>query len=70
MIDTVFTMDHDQDLTVLKNSGSGSGLIITFGLSFILTSVNHGTAQYPAITGIASASSMNAAFQMAAVFIH
>lgn len=59
--DVILTMYHDQGLPVLKYSGFGKSVNITFGLPFIRTSVDHGTALELSGTGAAKHSSMNMA---------
>ncbi|MCJ7463121.1 MAG: 4-hydroxythreonine-4-phosphate dehydrogenase PdxA, partial [Candidatus Baumannia cicadellinicola] len=63
--DVVLAMYHDQGLTVLKYQGFGSAVNITFGLPFIRTSVDHGTALSLAGTGLAKANSMKNALNLA-----
>jgi 4-hydroxythreonine-4-phosphate dehydrogenase len=63
--DVVLAMYHDQGLPVLKHHGFGKAVNVTLGLPFIRTSVDHGTALDLAATGRASASSMQAAVDMA-----
>ena len=43
-VDGVLAMYHDQGLPVLKAQGFGEAINTTFGLPFIRTSVDHGTA--------------------------
>lgn len=68
--DAVLAMYHDQGLPVLKYSGFGEAVNITLGLSFIRTSVDHGTAFELAGTGKASHSSLLAAYHAAEEMIH
>jgi 4-hydroxythreonine-4-phosphate dehydrogenase len=63
--DAVLAMYHDQGLPVLKHQGFGDAVNITLGLPFIRTSVDHGTALDLAGTGKASATSLQAAINMA-----
>ena len=58
-------MYHDQGLPVLKSQGFGEAVNITFGLPFIRTSVDHGTALDLAGTGKASSSSLKVATTLA-----
>ena len=44
-------MYHDQGLPVLKHAGFGQAVNVTLGLSFVRTSVDHGTALDLAGTG-------------------
>lgn len=68
--DAVLAMYHDQGLPVLKSQGFGEAVNITLGLPIIRTSVDHGTALDLAGTGKASASSLQAAVDMALSMIH
>ncbi|MCX4188560.1 4-hydroxythreonine-4-phosphate dehydrogenase PdxA [Methylophaga sp. OBS4] len=63
--DVILAMYHDQGLPVLKHHGFGKAVNITLGLPFIRTSVDHGTALDLAGTGKASATSLQAAVDMA-----
>jgi 4-hydroxythreonine-4-phosphate dehydrogenase len=63
--DVVLAMYHDQGLPVLKHHGFGRAVNVTLGLPFIRTSVDHGTALDMAGSGKASASSLQAAVDMA-----
>jgi 4-hydroxythreonine-4-phosphate dehydrogenase len=63
--DVVLAMYHDQGLPVLKHHGFGKAVNVTLGLPFIRTSVDHGTALDLAGTGNASATSLQAAVDMA-----
>lgn len=65
--DVVLAMYHDQGLPVLKHHGFGKAVNVTLGLPFIRTSVDHGTALDLAGSGRASASSLQAAVDMALV---
>ena len=66
--DAVVCMYHDQGLIPFKLVHFDDGVNITLGLPIIRTSVDHGTAYDIAGTGRASASSMKAAMDMAAMF--
>lgn len=63
--DAVLGMYHDQVLPVLKYKGFGRSVNITLGLSFIRTSVDHGTALDLAGTGQADIGSFKTALQEA-----
>lgn len=63
--DAVLAMFHDQGLPVLKHHGFGKAVNITLGLPFIRTSVDHGTALDLAGSGAATATSLQAAIDMA-----
>jgi len=63
--DAVLAMYHDQGLPVLKHLGFGQAVNITFGLPFIRTSVDHGTACELAGTGRADPGSFIAAIETA-----
>ncbi|HEB66378.1 MAG TPA: 4-hydroxythreonine-4-phosphate dehydrogenase, partial [Gammaproteobacteria bacterium] len=63
--DAVLAMYHDQGLPVLKHLGFGQAVNITFGLPFIRTSVDHGTACELAGTGRADPGSLIAAIETA-----
>jgi 4-hydroxythreonine-4-phosphate dehydrogenase len=63
--DCIFTMYHDQGLPVLKHASFGTGVNVTLGLSFIRTSVDHGTALDLAATGRTDPSSLLAAIELA-----
>lgn len=63
--DVILTMYHDQGLPVLKYSGFGQSVNITFGLPFIRTSVDHGTSLELSGTGIANHNSMKMAISTA-----
>ena len=58
-------MYHDQGLAPLKYAGFGESVNITLGLPIIRTSVDHGTALDIAGKGVAKASSLRAAIQLA-----
>ena len=64
-VDAVLTMYHDQGLPVIKHHDFAHAVNVTFGLPFIRTSVDHGTALELAGTGQADASSLLAALQLA-----
>ncbi|KTD19943.1 4-hydroxythreonine-4-phosphate dehydrogenase PdxA [Legionella londiniensis] len=63
--DVFLAMYHDQGLPVIKYADFGRAVNITLGLPFIRTSVDHGTALELAGTGLADASSLLAAVEMA-----
>jgi 4-hydroxythreonine-4-phosphate dehydrogenase len=63
--DAIVAMYHDQGLAPLKLACFETGVNWTLGLPFIRTSPDHGTAYDIAGQGIASASSMVAAIQLA-----
>ena len=63
--DVVVAMYHDQGLPVLKHAGFGQAVNVTLGLSFVRTSVDHGTALDLAGTGRAEHSSLVAALTLA-----
>jgi 4-hydroxythreonine-4-phosphate dehydrogenase len=63
--DVVVAMYHDQGLIPVKYLGIEQGVNITVGLPFIRTSVDHGTAFDIAGRGIADASSLRAAIDLA-----
>jgi len=63
--DSVVAMYHDQGLCPLKLIGFETGVNWTLGLPFIRTSPDHGTAFDIAGEGIAEASSMISAIQLA-----
>lgn len=56
--DVILAMYHDQGLPVLKYLGFNQSVNITFGLPFIRTSVDHGSALNIAGTGKAQSNSM------------
>jgi 4-hydroxythreonine-4-phosphate dehydrogenase len=64
--DAVLAMYHDQGLPVLKHAAFGHAVNVTLGLSFVRTSVDHGTALDLAGSGRADAGSMEAAIALAA----
>ena len=63
--DVVVAMYHDQGLPVLKHAGFGQAVNVTLGLSFVRTSVDHGTAFDLAGTGRAEHSSLVSALSIA-----
>ncbi len=63
--DAVVAMYHDQGLVPLKMIGFESGVNWTLGLPFVRTSPDHGTAYDIAGKGVAQASSMIAALNLA-----
>ena len=63
--DVVVAMYHDQGLPVLKYAGFGQAVNVTLGLSFVRTSVDHGTALDLAGTGRAEHSSLISALILA-----
>ena len=63
--DVVVAMYHDQGLPVLKHAGFGQAVNVTLGLSFVRTSVDHGTAIDLAGTGRAEHSSLVSALTLA-----
>ena len=63
--DVVVAMYHDQGLPVLKHAGFGQAVNVTLGLSFVRTSVDHGTAFDLAGTGRAEHSSLVSALSLA-----
>ncbi len=63
--DVAICMYHDQALIPIKTLAFDTGVNVTLGLSFLRTSPDHGTAYDIAGKGIASASSMIAAFDLA-----
>ena len=63
--DVVVAMYHDQGLPVLKHAGFGQAVNVTLGLSFVRTSVDHGTALDLAGTGRAEHSSLESALTLA-----
>ena len=64
--DAVLAPYHDVGMTAVKVSGFGSGVNVTLGLPFIRTAPDHGTAFDIAGKGVADASSMRAALELAA----
>ena len=63
--DAVLALYHDQGLTALKYAGFGHAVNVTLGLSFIRTSVDHGTALDLAGSGRAESGSLEAALALA-----
>ena len=63
--DVVVAMYHDQGLPVVKHAGFGHAVNVTLGLSFVRTSVDHGTALDLAGTGRAEHSSLVSALTLA-----
>jgi len=63
--DCALAMYHDQGLAVLKYASFGRGVNVTLGLPFVRTSVDHGTALDIAGRGLADASSLREAVQLA-----
>ena len=63
--DVVVAMYHDQGLPVVKHAGFGEAVNVTLGLSFVRTSVDHGTALDLAGTGRAEHSSLVSALALA-----
>lgn len=64
--DALVAMYHDQGLGPFKLVAFDTGVNVTLGLPYVRTSVDHGTAFDIAGRGIADASSMKAAVQLAA----
>ena len=67
--DAVIAMYHDQGLIPFKLVHFEDGVNLTMGLPIIRTSVDHGTAYDIAGKGLASDSSLEAAFALAAQII-
>ena len=63
--DAVIAMYHDQALIPIKTVAFEEAVNVTFGLSIVRTSPDHGTAFDLAGTGRASLSSMRAALELA-----
>jgi 4-hydroxythreonine-4-phosphate dehydrogenase len=63
--DAILAMYHDQALPVVKQMSFGHAVNLTLGLPIIRTSVDHGTALDLAGKGLADASSLHAAIQLA-----
>lgn len=63
--DAVVACYHDQATIAVKSLSFGEGVNVTLGLPLIRTSVDHGTAFEIAGKGVADASSMKAAIQLA-----
>lgn len=64
--DAIIAMYHDQATIAVKSISFGHGVNVTLGLPLIRTSVDHGTAYDIAGKGIADASSMTIAINLAA----
>jgi 4-hydroxythreonine-4-phosphate dehydrogenase len=64
--DAVLAPYHDVGMTAIKVAAFGRGVNVTLGLPFIRTSPDHGTAFDIAGRGLADASSMRAAIELAA----
>lgn len=67
--DAVIACYHDQATIAVKSLAFGSAVNVTLGLPLIRTSVDHGTAFDKAGKGIADASSMTAAIELAAELV-
>lgn len=65
-MDAMLAMYHDQGLTPLKSLFFGELVNVTFGLPFLRTSVDHGTALDLAGTGLAESYSLLNAINLAA----
>ncbi|MCS5710112.1 4-hydroxythreonine-4-phosphate dehydrogenase PdxA [Candidatus Berkiella aquae] len=65
-VDAILAMYHDQGLAPLKALYFGEIVNVTFGLPFLRTSVDHGTALPLAGTGLAEPESLLHAIQLAA----
>jgi 4-hydroxythreonine-4-phosphate dehydrogenase len=63
--DAVLAPYHDVGMTAIKVAAFGKGVNVTLGLPFIRTSPDHGTAFDIAGRGVADASSMRAALELA-----
>jgi len=63
--DAVLAPYHDVGMTAVKVAGFGKGVNVTLGLPFIRTAPDHGTAFDIAGKGVADASSMRAAVELA-----
>ena len=61
----VVAMYHDQATIPMKLLAFGDAVNVTMGLSFVRTSVDHGTAYDIAWTGVADAGGMRAALDLA-----
>jgi 4-hydroxythreonine-4-phosphate dehydrogenase len=68
--DAVLAMYHDQGLPVVKHAGFERAVNVTLGLTFVRTSVDHGTALDLAGTGRADPGSLTAAVQLAIELSH
>ena len=64
--DVIIAMYHDQATIAVKSISFGHGVNVTLGLPFVRTSVDHGTAYDIAGKGVADASSMRIAIDLAA----
>jgi 4-hydroxythreonine-4-phosphate dehydrogenase len=64
--DAVLAPYHDVGMTAIKVAAFGKAVNVTLGLPFVRTSPDHGTAFDIAGRGIADASSMRAALELAA----
>jgi len=67
--DAVVAMYHDQGLIPFKLVHFADGVNVTMGLPIVRTSVDHGTAYDIAGKGLASDTSLAAAFRMAAAIV-
>ncbi|MGH7752274.1 MAG: 4-hydroxythreonine-4-phosphate dehydrogenase PdxA, partial [Gemmatimonadales bacterium] len=63
--DAVLAPYHDVGMTAVKVAGFGRGVNVTLGLPFLRTAPDHGTAFDIAGKGVADASSMRAAMELA-----
>jgi len=63
--DAVLAPYHDVGMTAIKVAAFGKAVNVTLGLPFVRTSPDHGTAFDIAGRGIADASSMRAALELA-----
>ena len=63
--DAVLAPYHDVGMTAVKVAGFGKGVNVTLGLPFVRTAPDHGTAFDIAGKGVADASSMRAALELA-----
>jgi 4-hydroxythreonine-4-phosphate dehydrogenase len=63
--DIVVAQYHDQGLIPVKYLGVEEGVNVTVGLPFVRTSVDHGTAYDIAWQGVADATSLMVAFDVA-----
>jgi 4-hydroxythreonine-4-phosphate dehydrogenase len=64
--DAIIALYHDQATIAVKSLAFGSAVNVTLGLPLVRTSVDHGTAYDIAGRGVADASSMAAAIELAA----
>lgn len=69
-MDAMLAMYHDQGLTPLKSLFFGELVNVTFGLPFLRTSVDHGTALNLAGTGLAESDSLFNAINLAAKVVN